>query len=79
MFYFNIILLQMKHTFQNSKDKQAWFILSDVITDMKKGVFFSFLILKLSILFFYSFGRQLGGRRGCECITLEPSEMIVVS
>uniref|UniRef100_A0A8C6Q3T9 Rap guanine nucleotide exchange factor 6 n=1 Tax=Nothobranchius furzeri TaxID=105023 RepID=A0A8C6Q3T9_NOTFU len=23
------------------------------------------------------FGRQLGGRRGCECITLEPSEMIV--
>uniref|UniRef100_A0AAQ4R556 Rap guanine nucleotide exchange factor (GEF) 6 n=1 Tax=Gasterosteus aculeatus aculeatus TaxID=481459 RepID=A0AAQ4R556_GASAC len=26
-----------------------------------------------------SFGRQLAGRRGCECITLEPSEMIVVS
>ncbi|CAL8279669.1 unnamed protein product [Arctogadus glacialis] len=25
-----------------------------------------------------SFGRQFGGRRGCECITLEPSEMIVV-
>uniref|UniRef100_A0A3Q1F2E3 Rap guanine nucleotide exchange factor (GEF) 6 n=1 Tax=Acanthochromis polyacanthus TaxID=80966 RepID=A0A3Q1F2E3_9TELE len=25
------------------------------------------------------FGKQLGGRRGCECITLEPSEMIVVS
>ncbi|XP_078142609.1 rap guanine nucleotide exchange factor 6 isoform X2 [Centroberyx gerrardi] len=24
------------------------------------------------------FGKQLGGRRGCECITLEPSEMIVV-
>ncbi|KAM6970037.1 rap guanine nucleotide exchange factor 6 [Aplochiton taeniatus] len=24
------------------------------------------------------FGQQLGGRRGCECITLEPSEMIVV-
>ncbi|KAM8900257.1 rap guanine nucleotide exchange factor 6 isoform 4-T4 [Spinachia spinachia] len=24
------------------------------------------------------FGRQLEGRRGCECITLEPSEMIVV-
>ncbi|XP_072562328.1 rap guanine nucleotide exchange factor 6 isoform X12 [Paramormyrops kingsleyae] len=24
------------------------------------------------------FGRQLGGRRGCECITLQPSEMIVV-
>ncbi|XP_065143701.1 rap guanine nucleotide exchange factor 6 isoform X3 [Paramisgurnus dabryanus] len=24
------------------------------------------------------FGRQRGGRRGCECITLEPSEMIVV-
>ncbi|TKS83105.1 Rap guanine nucleotide exchange factor 6 PDZ domain-containing guanine nucleotide exchange factor 2 [Collichthys lucidus] len=24
-----------------------------------------------------SFGKQLGGRRGCECITLEPSEMIV--
>ncbi|XP_077963127.1 rap guanine nucleotide exchange factor 6 isoform X5 [Gasterosteus aculeatus] len=24
------------------------------------------------------FGRQLAGRRGCECITLEPSEMIVV-
>uniref|UniRef100_A0A668AK04 Rap guanine nucleotide exchange factor 6 n=1 Tax=Myripristis murdjan TaxID=586833 RepID=A0A668AK04_9TELE len=23
------------------------------------------------------FGKQLGGRRGCECITLEPSEMIV--
>ncbi|KAI4904717.1 hypothetical protein NFI96_023993 [Prochilodus magdalenae] len=23
------------------------------------------------------FGRQRGGRRGCECITLEPSEMIV--
>lgn len=28
---------------------------------------------------FHSFGKQLGGRRGCECITLEPSEMIVVS
>lgn len=27
----------------------------------------------------HSFGKQLGGRRGCECITLEPSEMIVVS
>uniref|UniRef100_A0A665WZD6 Rap guanine nucleotide exchange factor (GEF) 6 n=1 Tax=Echeneis naucrates TaxID=173247 RepID=A0A665WZD6_ECHNA len=27
---------------------------------------------------FNSFGKQLGGRRGCECITLEPSEMIVV-
>ncbi|XP_014053476.1 rap guanine nucleotide exchange factor 2 isoform X8 [Salmo salar] len=25
-----------------------------------------------------SFGKQLGGRRGCECITLEPSEMIVL-
>ncbi|KAJ8408764.1 hypothetical protein AAFF_G00245820 [Aldrovandia affinis] len=25
-----------------------------------------------------NFGKQLGGRRGCECITLEPSEMIVV-
>ncbi|KAM7374647.1 hypothetical protein PAMP_007293 [Pampus punctatissimus] len=25
------------------------------------------------------FGKQLGGRRGCECITLEPSEMIVVA
>uniref|UniRef100_A0A8D3BXU8 Rap guanine nucleotide exchange factor 6 n=1 Tax=Scophthalmus maximus TaxID=52904 RepID=A0A8D3BXU8_SCOMX len=25
------------------------------------------------------FGKQLGGRRGFECITLEPSEMIVVS
>lgn len=25
------------------------------------------------------FGKQHGGRRGCECITLEPSEMIVVS
>ncbi|TKS83090.1 Rap guanine nucleotide exchange factor 6 PDZ domain-containing guanine nucleotide exchange factor 2 [Collichthys lucidus] len=25
------------------------------------------------------FGKQLGGRRGCECITLEPSEMIVFS
>uniref|UniRef100_A0A671PWG1 Rap guanine nucleotide exchange factor 6-like n=1 Tax=Sinocyclocheilus anshuiensis TaxID=1608454 RepID=A0A671PWG1_9TELE len=25
-----------------------------------------------------SFGTQRGGRRGCECITLEPSEMIVV-
>uniref|UniRef100_A0A672RJE1 Rap guanine nucleotide exchange factor 6 n=1 Tax=Sinocyclocheilus grahami TaxID=75366 RepID=A0A672RJE1_SINGR len=25
------------------------------------------------------FGTQRGGRRGCECITLEPSEMIVVS
>ncbi|XP_041656788.1 rap guanine nucleotide exchange factor 6 isoform X5 [Cheilinus undulatus] len=24
------------------------------------------------------FGKQLGGRRGCECITLEPSEMIVL-
>uniref|UniRef100_A0AAX7T6C1 Rap guanine nucleotide exchange factor (GEF) 6 n=1 Tax=Astatotilapia calliptera TaxID=8154 RepID=A0AAX7T6C1_ASTCA len=25
------------------------------------------------------FGKQLGGRRGCECITLEPSEMIVLN
>uniref|UniRef100_A0A8C7V3G2 Rap guanine nucleotide exchange factor (GEF) 6 n=1 Tax=Oncorhynchus mykiss TaxID=8022 RepID=A0A8C7V3G2_ONCMY len=34
----------------------------------------AFLFLSLS-----RFGKQLGGRRGCECITLEPSEMIVVS
>uniref|UniRef100_A0A8C7VAY0 Rap guanine nucleotide exchange factor (GEF) 6 n=1 Tax=Oncorhynchus mykiss TaxID=8022 RepID=A0A8C7VAY0_ONCMY len=32
----------------------------------------AFLFLSLS-----RFGKQLGGRRGCECITLEPSEMIV--
>lgn len=38
-----------------------------------------FFILKLCILCLHSFGKQLGGRRGCECITLEPSEMIVVS
>ncbi|XP_015669764.1 rap guanine nucleotide exchange factor 6-like [Protobothrops mucrosquamatus] len=25
-----------------------------------------------------SFGKQSGGKRGCECIVLEPSEMIVV-
>uniref|UniRef100_A0A4W5JY19 Uncharacterized protein n=1 Tax=Hucho hucho TaxID=62062 RepID=A0A4W5JY19_9TELE len=30
------------------------------------------------VLSLHSFGKQLGGRRGCECITLEPSEMIVV-
>lgn len=40
---------------------------------------FFFFILKPCILCLYSFGKQLGGRRGCECITLEPSEMIVVS
>lgn len=52
------------------------------MTDTEKiasclGVFF--FILNLCILCVYSFGKQLGGRRGCECITLEPSEMIVVS
>uniref|UniRef100_A0A3Q2CC85 Rap guanine nucleotide exchange factor 6-like n=1 Tax=Cyprinodon variegatus TaxID=28743 RepID=A0A3Q2CC85_CYPVA len=29
-------------------------------------------------ILYFVFGKQLGGRRGCECITLEPSEMIVV-
>uniref|UniRef100_A0A8C6Q3U8 Rap guanine nucleotide exchange factor 6 n=1 Tax=Nothobranchius furzeri TaxID=105023 RepID=A0A8C6Q3U8_NOTFU len=38
-------------------------------------VFFIFFVFVHSLC---SFGRQLGGRRGCECITLEPSEMIVV-
>ena len=38
----------------------------------------TFLLLT-SVLSPPSFGRQFGGRRGCECITLEPSEMIVVS
>lgn len=33
----------------------------------------------VSVCAVHSFGKQLGGRRGCECITLEPSEMIVVS
>uniref|UniRef100_A0A672LV37 Rap guanine nucleotide exchange factor 6-like n=1 Tax=Sinocyclocheilus grahami TaxID=75366 RepID=A0A672LV37_SINGR len=32
-----------------------------------------------SLFLCHSFGTQRGGRRGCECITLEPSEMIVVS
>lgn len=27
---------------------------------------------------FYSFGKQFGGKRGCDCLVLEPSEMIVV-
>ncbi|XP_035146818.1 rap guanine nucleotide exchange factor 6 isoform X16 [Callithrix jacchus] len=26
----------------------------------------------------YSFGKQFGGKRGCDCLVLEPSEMIVV-
>uniref|UniRef100_A0A8B9ZKF3 Rap guanine nucleotide exchange factor 6 n=1 Tax=Anas platyrhynchos TaxID=8839 RepID=A0A8B9ZKF3_ANAPL len=39
------------------------------------------LILSHSFSFFpslCSFGKQSGGKRGCECIILEPSEMIVV-
>lgn len=45
------------------------------------SVFISVLTLTfcVSLPFLHSFGKQLGGRRGCECITLEPSEMIVVS
>lgn len=27
---------------------------------------------------FCSFGKQFGGKRGCDCLVLEPSEMIVV-
>uniref|UniRef100_M4A1C4 Rap guanine nucleotide exchange factor 6 n=1 Tax=Xiphophorus maculatus TaxID=8083 RepID=M4A1C4_XIPMA len=40
-------------------------------------LFYTYVFLCVSVL--CSFGKQLGGRRGCECITLEPSEMIVVS
>uniref|UniRef100_A0A3Q3X769 Uncharacterized protein n=1 Tax=Mola mola TaxID=94237 RepID=A0A3Q3X769_MOLML len=36
-------------------------------------------LCKSCLFFALVFGKQLGGRRGCECITLEPSEMIVVS
>uniref|UniRef100_A0A3B3V5G5 Rap guanine nucleotide exchange factor 6-like n=1 Tax=Poecilia latipinna TaxID=48699 RepID=A0A3B3V5G5_9TELE len=39
-------------------------------------LFYAYMFLCVSVL--CSFGKQLGGRRGCECITLEPSEMIVV-
>ena len=45
-------------------------------------VCFCFKLIVRSCVFalcLHSFGKQLGGRRGCECITLEPSEMIVVS
>lgn len=77
----------MQDTSKNSRDKQRWFHLDETmsvaITDLKNiggylGVVF-FLILNLCIFCLHSFGKQLGGRRGCECITLEPSEMIVVS
>lgn len=40
---------------------------------------FYFNTFSVCVCSFLSFGKQLGGRRGCECITLEPSEMIVVS
>lgn len=43
------------------------------------GLFVSFKPLFCAFCSLCSFGKQLGGRRGCECITLEPSEMIVVS
>lgn len=42
----------------------------------------SFLIILIHVLFcIFSFGKRSAGslRRGCECIVLEPSEMIVVS
>ena len=42
-------------------------------------VWFNTYSLCVFVCVLYSFGKQLGGRRGCECITLEPSEMIVVS
>ena len=40
-----------------------------------------FLIISLMSFFLSSFGKRSAGslRRGCECIVLEPSEMIVVS
>uniref|UniRef100_A0A8C7K2N5 Rap guanine nucleotide exchange factor 6-like n=1 Tax=Oncorhynchus kisutch TaxID=8019 RepID=A0A8C7K2N5_ONCKI len=40
--------------------------------------FNTLLSFVLCVLSPHSFGKQLGGRRGCECITLEPTEMIVV-
>ena len=42
-------------------------------------VCFRFNVFFVCVFSLCSFGKQLGGRRGCECITLEPSEMIVVS
>lgn len=35
-------------------------------------------MLKKLFFCFYSFGKQFGGKRGCDCLVLEPSEMIVV-
>lgn len=40
---------------------------------------FYFILTYFFVFPLHSFGRQLGGRRGCECLILEPSEMIVVS
>ena len=39
------------------------------------------MYLHIFFLFFYSFGKRIGGaaRRHNECLILEPSEMIVVS
>lgn len=39
------------------------------------------VLICISLFFSFSFGKRSAGslRRGCECIVLEPSEMIVVS
>ncbi|XP_007473468.1 rap guanine nucleotide exchange factor 6 isoform X2 [Monodelphis domestica] len=47
---------------------RCWYILLSGSVYMKDSIIFAP----------QSFGKQFGGKRGCECLVLEPSEMIVV-
>ncbi|XP_066572987.1 rap guanine nucleotide exchange factor 6 isoform X2 [Amia ocellicauda] len=54
--------------FYSDSISTCWYILLSGSVFMKESMFLPRCC----------FGKQSGGRRGCECITLEPSEMIVV-
>ena len=47
---------------------------------MLMGCVIALIFVLIQVFLFYSFGKRSAGsfRRGCECIVLEPSEMIVV-
>nr|XP_033782847.1 rap guanine nucleotide exchange factor 6 isoform X2 [Geotrypetes seraphini] len=63
---------------------RCWYILLSGSVLMKDSMFLpqcraSFQMKETQLKHIYiTFGKQSGGKRGCECIVLEPSEMIVV-
>uniref|UniRef100_G3QCJ1 Rap guanine nucleotide exchange factor (GEF) 6 n=1 Tax=Gasterosteus aculeatus aculeatus TaxID=481459 RepID=G3QCJ1_GASAC len=70
LYHMDVLSHLREHQLRADSTATCWYILLSGSVFVKESNF---------CLVSCSFGRQLAGRRGCECITLEPSEMIVVS